>query len=328
MRKRDLAIALGGAVSAAVAVKMLTRARTVDWEDVHELVPYSDHSRFVAVDGTRLHFQEFGDPAKPAIVLLHGYRSSAYVWRASAPMLADYGYRAIAVDLVGFGYSGKPHWFEYSIQAQARVISRFMDVLGLGRATIVGSSYGGAVAAVLALDYAERVEKLVLADAVINDNLKSHPILRLASIPGLGEAITPFLADSRTLLKSRMHNTLALANHHLINDERVENILRPMRAADAHHSLLATARNWHANRIEQDAHLIRQPTLIIWGEDDTVTPVSDGYELHKSIGNSRFVVLRNCGHVPQEEKSELFARIAVEFFQSEKSELEAGAQIT
>jgi len=323
MKKRDIAIALGGAVGAAVAVKMLTRPRTVNWEDVRSLVPHSDHSHFVSVDGVRIHFQEFGDAKNPAVILIHGYRSSLFAWRSAAPRLADSGFRTIAVDLVGFGYSSKPHWFEYSIQSQARVISRLMDVLGLGRASIVGSSYGGAIASVLALDYAERVEKLVLADAVINDGPKNHPILRLVSVPVLGEAITPFLADSRALLKSRMHNTLAKPNHHLITEERVENILRPDRAADAHHSLLASARNWHANRVEQDAHLITQPTLIIWGEDDTVTPLSDGYKLHSSIADSKLVVLRDCGHTPQEEKPHMFSKLVADFCHGSK-ELAAG----
>src|ERR1041385_7936356 len=102
MRKRDLAIALGGAVGAAIAVKMLTRAETVDFEDVRELVPLSEHSRFVHVDGITLHYQEFGDDTKPAVLLIHGYRSSAYVWRSTAPLLADQGFHVLAIDLVGF----------------------------------------------------------------------------------------------------------------------------------------------------------------------------------------------------------------------------------
>jgi pimeloyl-ACP methyl ester carboxylesterase len=323
MRKRDLLVALGGAVGAAVAVKMLTRADTVDWEDVRELVPHSDHSRFAAVDGIKLHYQEFGDAAKPAILLIHGYRSSSLVWRTSAPAIAESGFHVIAVDLAGFGYSDKPRWFEYSITAQARLLSRFMERVGIGRATVVGSSYGGAVAATIALDYPERVDKLVLTDAVINDNLKSHPLLRLAAVPGLGEAIAPFVADSRSLLRGRMHRTLAKPNHHLINEERVENVLRPLRAADAHHSLLVTSRNWHADRIEQDAHLIRQSTLIIWGEDDTVTPVTDGYKLQDAIEDSRFVVLKDCGHVPQEERAETFSKLVVDFCRGRKSKLKA-----
>ncbi|HEY2866364.1 MAG TPA: hypothetical protein VGJ02_04675, partial [Pyrinomonadaceae bacterium] len=67
MRKRDLALALLGAAGAAVAVKMLTRADTVDFENVRELVPLSEHSRFTTVDGIKLHYQEFGDETKPAI---------------------------------------------------------------------------------------------------------------------------------------------------------------------------------------------------------------------------------------------------------------------
>jgi pimeloyl-ACP methyl ester carboxylesterase len=159
--------------------------------------------------------------------------------------------------------------------------------------------YGGAVAATLALDYPARVEKLVLVGAVINDDVKNHPILRLASIPGVGEVITPFLVDSQAFLRLRMHSTFAPANHHMITKERVACIQRPLRAADAHHSVLATSRNWHAKRIEQDACLIDQPTLLIWGEEDKVIPIENGLKLYNLILKSRLVVFRNCGHVPR-----------------------------
>ena len=71
-------------------------------------------------------------------------------------------------------------------------------------------------------------------------------------------------------------------------------------------------------RISRDAHLIRRPTLIIWGEDDTVIPIDDGHKLHDSILHSRFVILKNCGHVPQEEKSDLFAELVAEFCRDRK----------
>ncbi len=318
MKKRNLAIAVGGAAAAAVAVKMLTRAKTVNWEDVAGVVPHSENSKFINVDGIRLHYQEFGDPTAPPIVLIHGYTASAYVWKTSAPKLAESGSRVIAVDLVGFGYSEKPRWFDYSIQAQARIIARFMERLGIGRAVIVGSSYGGAVALNLVLDYSEKVARLVLVDTVINDAPKRHPILRLAALPGVGEVITPFFVDSKAFLRLRMRDTLAPANHHLISDERIESIRRPLHAADAHHSVLATSRNWFADRIQQDAELITQPTLIIWGDQDSVIPIRHGYRLHRMILNSRMVVIRDCGHVPQEEKSELFCELVTEFCRDAK----------
>ena len=318
MKKRNIALGVGGAVGAAIAVKLLTRAKGVEWGDVAEKVVHADHSHFVEVDGMTLHFQEFGESSNPTLLLIHGYTASVYVWKTSAPELADNGFHVVAVDLPGFGYSDKPSSFDYSITSQARVISRLMNRLGIGRATVIGSSYGGAVAATLALDYPERVEKLVLVDTVSNDDIRNLPILRLAAIPGVGEVIMPFLADSKMFLKHRMYRSLAKENHHLIDADRIENVRRPLHAADAHRSLLATSRNWQADRIEQDAHLIKQPTLIIWGEEDALIPIRNGYKLHGDILNSRFVVLKKCGHVPQEEKSEVFTEIVTQFCRDKK----------
>ncbi len=322
MKKRNLALAFGGAIGAAVAVKLLTRADSVNWEDVADQVTHSAHSHFVNIDGARVHYQEFGDSSKPPLILIHGYTASVYVWKTTAPILAEAGFHVIAIDLLGFGYSEKPSWFDYSIASQARMVSRFMNRLGIGRASVVGSSYGGAVALNLTLDYPEAVEKLVLVDTVCNDEPKDHPILKIVSLPGVGEAITPFLVDSKAFLKFRMQSTLAPVNHHLITQDRLDSIRRPLSAADGHHSVLATSRNWNANRLEQDAHQINQPTLIIWGDQDNVIPIKNGYKLHEEILNSRFVILKDCGHVPQEEKSDLFTELVSEFCHDKKGRIE------
>lgn len=319
MKKKYLAAGVvGGAIGGLIAWKMLAREREISWDDVMENVPHSDHSHFVEVDGMHVHYQEFGERHNPTLLLIHGYTASTYVWVTTAPMFAANGFHVIAVDLIGFGYSSKPSWFDYTIASQARVIERLLNRLGIGSATVIGSSYGGAVAATLTLDYPERVEKLVLVDGVINDEVKNHPILRLANLRGVGEILTPFLLDSKMLAKQRMYGTLAPENHHLINQERVDSVVRPLKAADAHHSVLTAARNWDANRIEQDAYLINQPTLIIWGDNDTVIKIHNGYKLHDSILNSRFVIFNQCGHVPQEEKPELFAEVVTDFCRSKK----------
>jgi hypothetical protein len=72
-----------------------------------------------------------------------------------------------------------------------------------------------------------------------------------------------------------------------------------------------------------DAHLINQPTLIIWGEKDIVIPIENGRRLHEAILNSRMVVFRNTGHVPQEEASENFVKVVSDFCRSAKGKLEA-----
>lgn len=322
MKKKDIALGIGGAIGAAIAVKLLTRNKSVSWANFAEKVPHSENSNFAEVDGATIHYQEFGNPADPTLILIHGYTASTYVWKTVAPMFAEKGFHVIAPDLLGFGYSDKPSWFDYTIQSQARMVVRLMNVLGIGQATVIGSSYGGAVASILTLDYSERVKKLVLVDAVCNDEALDHPLLKLAAVPGIGEALTPFLMDSKILLKSRMKTTFSPANRHLITNERVESVHRPLSAADGHHSVLQTARNWHASRIEEDANLIDQPTLIIWGEDDSVIPIHNGFTLHKEILNSRFVIFRNCGHIPQEEAPDNFVEIVTNFCRDQKGRFE------
>jgi pimeloyl-ACP methyl ester carboxylesterase len=322
MKKKHLALGAGGAIGALVAWKFLTRAGSVNWNDFADRVHHAENSNFIEVDGATVHYQEFGDASDPTMLLIHGYTASTYVWHEVAPAIAGEGFHVVAMDLIGFGYSDKPASFDYSIASHARVVERFMNRLGIGRAAIVGSSYGGAVASTVALDYPERVEKLVLVDAVCNDEILSHPILKLAAIPGVGEFLAPFIIDSKRFLKRRMQNTVAPENHHLITEDRIEAVRRPQTAADAHHSFLATARAWDACRIQEDAQFIKQPTLIVWGEKDTVIPKNNGEKLFDSILNSRLVMFKNCGHVPQEEKPELFTRVVTDFCRDTKKQIE------
>jgi pimeloyl-ACP methyl ester carboxylesterase len=325
MKKRYLvAGAVSGAIGAAIAYKMLSRDNEVVWEDVFEDVIHSEYSHFTKIDGARIHFQEFGDSRNPTLLLIHGFTASTYSWHKVTLALAERGFHVIAVDLLGFGFSGKPKWFDYTITSQARMIARFLNRLGIGKATLVGCSYGGAVAATVALDYPEFVEKLILVDAVSNDYVKKRTVFRLAGLRGVGEVVSAFLTDSRRFSKARMHETLSKDNHHLITDERVEAIIRPLSAADAHNSVLTTLRNWDANRIEEDAGLINHQTLLIWGEEDTVVPLENGEKLHQSILNSRMVVFRKCGHVPQEEYPEGFVQVVTDFCNDKKGKLEIG----
>ena len=313
MEKKHIALGIGGALGAAVAWKLLTREDTAEFEDALDYIHHPDHSNFVEVDGVKVHFQEFGVTNDPVMLLIHGFSASTYTWNVVAPMFAEAGYRVIAVDLLGHGYSEKPGWFDYKVASQARMIHRFMNLLGIGKATIVASSYGGAVASWFALDEPERVDKLVLVGAVINDRPMSHPVPKVLTQPGVGDAMTPFVVDSRAFVKFRMQGNLDPSNHHLITEERIDAILRPLKAKDAHRALLTTLRNWDAERIERDAHLIEKPTLLIWGENDQVIPKGNGEKLYDRVLDSKFIVIKDCGHLPQEEEPRLFVELVLQF---------------
>ena len=206
----------------------------------------------------------------------------------------------IAPDMLGYGYSGKPRKSEYTIKGQARMIVGLLDQLGIQRASLVGSSYGGAVAATCALDYPERVAKLVLIGAVSNNEPTRYLLLRLFRSPVIGDIISPLLIGSRSLLRRRMKRVYD--RHSWVLDERrVDARHRPLRAAATQRAIIRTARHWDAERIGRDAHLIKQPTLLVWGEIDRDVPVANGEKLNREIAGSRLVVFRNCGHLPQEE---------------------------
>ena len=115
------------AVAASVAAKLLLRPRDVEWEKNRDAVFHADYSRFAEVDGVRVHYQEAGDPGQPPMILIHGFASSNLVWSKVFLELAAAGFRVIAPDLLGYGYSEKPRHLEYTIARQAEMISRLAE---------------------------------------------------------------------------------------------------------------------------------------------------------------------------------------------------------
>ncbi|MDQ3651955.1 MAG: alpha/beta hydrolase [Acidobacteriota bacterium] len=317
MKKRYLIAGAYGLVGAALAAKLLSRPRDVRWEEHAGRLPHAERSRFIEVEGVRVHYQEAGASDAPPVVLIHGFCASAFVWGDVLLNIAAMGFRLIAPDLIGFGFSEKPRDGEYTIDAQARMIVRLMDALRIKRAALVGSSYGGAVAASCALDFPERVERLVLVDPVSNDDVKNQTLLRLAASPVMGDLVSPLIIDSRRLMRWRMAKVYADGSApHLVGAERMRAHHLPLRNANAHRAVLRTLRRWNAGRVEREAHRITQPVLLIWGEDDRDIPLVHGERLHALIPNSRLIVFRGCGHLPQEERPEEFAGLVAGFCKS------------
>ena len=309
MKKRYL---IAGAATVALAGKLLLRPRDADWHKCRDVVFHSEHSSFIHVDGIRVHYQEAGDRHAPAIILIHGFASSTLVWSNVFLRLAEAGYRVIAPDMLGYGYSAKPRNGEYTIAGQAKLLTRLLDALGIPRAIFIGSSYGGAVAATCALDYPDRVEKLILVGAVNNNRPREFMLMRFFGSPVLGDIVSPLLLGSRRLLRRRMKRVYD--RHAWVMDERrVDARHLPLRAAGTHRAIINTVRRWDAERISRDAHLITQPTLLLWGENDREIPLSDGERLHAEIPGSRLIVFLNCGHLPHEEFPEAFTNVVTDF---------------
>ena len=194
-----------------------------------------------------------------------------------------------------------------------------MDRLGIDRATIVGASYGGAVAATIALDYPERVAKLVLVGAVSNDEVKKKLLLRLVRIPVIGDIATPLFLGSRWILRKRTEKVYRRLGYPL-DERKLEARHHLLATANTHRAMIRTVRRWNAERISREASLIRQPTMIVWGEEDEHIPIRNAFRLRDAIPNARLVVFRHCGHLPPTEFPEKFVEVVADFCSAGESE--------
>jgi pimeloyl-ACP methyl ester carboxylesterase len=316
MKKRYLLAGVSGVIAGAVAAKLLTRPLDVSWPESIDLIYHPEHSWFTTIDGVRIHFQEAGAENAPPMILIHGFISSNLVWNEVFLPLARAGFHVIAPDLPGYGYSDKPRDGEYTIAAQARAVLGLMDKLEIDRATIVGASYGGAVAAMIALDHPERVANLVLVGAVTNDEPKKKLLLRLLRVPVIGDIATPLFLGSRWILRKRTEEVYQRLGYP-IDERKLEARHHLLETANTHRAMIRTVRRWSADRISREASLIRQPTLLVWGEEDTHIPVSDAFRLRDAIPNSRLIVFRHCGHLPPTEYPERFVEVVVDFCNAE-----------
>lgn len=312
MKKRYLLAGISGVVAGAVATRLLTRPRDVNWRESLDFIYHPEYSWFTHVDGVRIHYQEAGEEDAPPLILIHGFISSNLIWSNTLLPLANAGFRVIAPDLPGYGYSDKPKHLRYTINEQARAVQRLMDVLGIGTATIVGASYGGAIAATLALDYPERVAKLILVGAVTNDEARKKLLLRISRFPVVGDIVTPLFLGSRWILRKRMQNMYRRMGKP-INERMVAARHHLLETANTHRAMIRTARHWSATRIDREASLIRQPTMLVWGDEDDHIPLEHAVKLRDTLPNGRLMVFRNCGHLPPAEHPEKFVEVVTEF---------------
>ena len=142
----------------------------------------SVHFKTADVDGLKLFYREVGDPARPVVLLLHGFPSASHMFRDLIPELAG-GYHVVAPDLPGFGMTQQPgrDRFAYTFENIANVIGRFTEVLGLDRFAVYVFDYGAPVGFRLAVKHPERIS------AIITQNGNTY-------LEGVSDAFAPIQA--------------------------------------------------------------------------------------------------------------------------------------
>ncbi len=261
--------------------------------------------RFVTVGRQTIHLFEAGNG--PAVVLVHGSQAWAYAWRHQLGPLAAAGYRAIAPDLPGSGYSSLDEG-EYSIEGLSHFLGGLLDVLQLERAVFVASSAGGLPVLDFAIRHPARVTALVLSSSC---GVPHHePLLwRLLRWPGVGEAMGLFVSPAmvRDTLRRMMFDKS------LVTDECVSAYLDPLRRPGAWRAVLKLERAWRPAWVEANLQRVTSPALVVWGRNDTVHPTAMAYELSHRIGDAQVKLLPACGHLPHEERPDDFNRLVIPF---------------
>lgn len=276
--------------------------------------PYPDLSDpdslfFEAEEGVILHYKMSGE-GEPVMVLLHGFGASGFSWRAVMEKLAEHN-RVIAIDRTGFGLSSRPLELEryslnpYSQVAQMRYMMRLVDQVAGPDAQVilVGHSAGGAVAALTALEYPHRVERLILVAPAL--------------FSGRGPSWSSVFQDTQLSLSmpivkamiARQFEDLLMSSWHDpsgITPNVVEGYKKPLLVPDWEKALQAFTEAQQDIGLGDRLDQLQLPVLIINGDQDQIVPLPQAQRAHAMIEGSKLVVMDRCGHLPHEEYPEIW----------------------
>jgi pimeloyl-ACP methyl ester carboxylesterase len=231
--------------------------------------------------------------AEQTLLFLHGWRSNKEVWNGVVSKLISGSANKLvyAIDLPGFGASPVPKE-DWGVSDYANLVAEFISKLDLKNVIVVGHSFGGRVGIKLASTRTDLVKKLVLVDAAgfaASSAKKStigfaakivKPIFRLKFMQGLRKKIYKQIGAEDYVATPELQKIFVK----VVNEDLSENMKR-----------------------------ILQPTLIVFGENDTDTPTSTGEKMHSLILNSSFILLKNAGHFSFIDQSSEFIKILKEF---------------
>src|ERR1700675_3556499 len=234
----------------------------------------------------RLYVEEQGKGAP--VLLIHGFGASTYTWRHVAPELAK-THRVIAVDLKGFGQSDKPFDSRYSVFDQAELLAQLIVDKDLRNLTLVGHSFGGGIALLLALEANERLEgritKLVLLDSIAYP--QNIPVFfRLLDVPLVSRLGVSMIQPS---VQTRVALRIAYFDDSKIDQDEVDAYAAPLRTAAGKHAIIYSARQIVPNglaEISERYKTIELPTLILWCDHDRIVPLEVGLKLRRTLPNS------------------------------------------
>ena len=264
----------------------------------------------VAHISVTIRYIDTGSAEKGTVLLMHGIPTWGYLYHEVIPRLNQAGYRTIAPDFLGHGWSDRRDRFDRSFQTQANMITALLNALQLGPVDIVGHDTGGAVALTLAIEHSHCVNRLVITNSVCYDRFDDdmldfgHPLRwKARPVVDLVEALEESLSAG-------------LSRCDRLTPEFREGIIAPWASEEGKLSLLRNASALNANQTMAlvDRHSsISAPTMILWGMDDPWQKAEDGRQLSTEIPNAVFQPIEGVSHWIQQDAPEEFSAAVIEF---------------
>lgn len=263
-------------------------------------------NRMAYVNNYAIRYLDYGviNPIKSGatevLLLLHGIGASAERWLRVVPLL-NRNFRIIIPDIVGFGYSDKPT-VEYTMNYFVEFLRDFLKSIRIQRIHIIGSSFGGLLAAEFAMEFANIVKKMILVSpaGTMQTSTKTLDEYILA-------ALYPTMENARRAFSDMAYDPK------VVTDDIVKDFVNRMKLPNSKYAFMSTLlgiRN--TQNLENRLTKIILPTLLIWGREDKMIP-SVHAEDYLRIRNSKLIMIPNSGHTPYTETPSVFAKIALDF---------------
>lgn len=267
----------------------------------------------VPVGPGAMHVERYGHGGT-AVMLIHGFATSSFLWRNIAPAITDAGHTAYAVDLFGHGESDRPFDADFGIAAQAEYLDAAMTALRVARAVLVGVDLGADIALRLAATRPERVEKLVLINPPAFDELPAKDITQMQrNTAKFAFRTTRGILGAAPLIEAVLKKSVADPEKHMPT-KLIARYLAPFVGKDGTNHLLSLASSISAEDLEDiDFRSIHVPTLILWGDEDAFVEGRIAEKLTNALPDGRLVRMPGIGRLLPEENPERLGEMLLDF---------------